>query len=108
MGMDRPTMATARRGAPPAESRGAPATLRYEEGALLALDQRALPWEERWLTLRRADEVAAAIARLSIRGAPLIGVAAGFGVALELASDPATDALERAGQVLCAARPTAV
>jgi len=109
MGTDRPTMAGARRGAPPAESGAAPpAALRYEDGALLALDQRALPWEERWLTLRGADEVAAAIARLSIRGAPLIGVAAGYGVALELASDPTSAALERAGQVLCAARPTAV
>lgn len=86
----------------------APAALRFQDGALLALDQRQLPWEESWLELRSAAQVAAAVARLSIRGAPLIGVAAGYGIVLELMSDPSAEALERACQVLCAARPTAV
>jgi len=80
--------------------------LRYRDGALLALDQTALPWEKRELRLEDAEHVAAAIARLSIRGAPLIGVAAGYGVALELSRDSA--ALEQACQILVAARPTAV
>src|SRR5579859_4766699 len=80
--------------------------LRFEGGALLALDQTALPWQKAELRLETADQVAAAISRLSIRGAPLIGVAAGYGVALELSRD--TAALERACQTLIAARPTAV
>jgi methylthioribose-1-phosphate isomerase len=75
--------------------------LRYHEGVLWALDQTRLPGDEVTLELRDADEVAAAIRRLSIRGAPLIGVAAGYGVALSV------DELETACATLLAARPTA-
>ena len=82
--------------------------LRLERDTLWALDQTLLPFEERELALRSADEVAAAIRRLSIRGAPLIGVAAAYGIALELALEPSPAALERACQVLVGARPTAV
>jgi methylthioribose-1-phosphate isomerase len=56
--------------------------------------------------LRGAGDVAGAIKRLSIRGAPLIGVAAAYGVALELARD--ADGLQRACETLVGARPTAV
>ena len=80
--------------------------LRFADGALWALDQTLLPWREAELELRSADDVAAAIKRLAIRGAPLIGVAAAYGVALELARDP--DGLERACKTLVSARPTAV
>jgi methylthioribose-1-phosphate isomerase len=51
--------------------------------------------------------VADAIARLAIRGAPLIGVAAAYGLALELERQPTAEALEHACQLLRAARPTA-
>jgi len=80
--------------------------LRYDDGALWALDQAQLPWRERELELRSAADVVSAIRRLSIRGAPLIGVAAGYGVALELARD--RDGLDAACAALVAARPTAV
>ena len=80
--------------------------LRHDEGVLWALDQTLLPWDERWLALRGADDVAQALKRLSIRGAPLIGVAAAYGVALELGRDPSS--LARACDTLIAARPTAV
>ena len=80
--------------------------LRYADGALQAIDQTQLPWREVELELRCADDVVGAIRRLSIRGAPLIGVAAAYGVALELARD--AGALERACQALAEARPTAV
>ena len=73
---------------------------------LRALDQTQLPWREVELELRGSGDVVAALRRLSIRGAPLIGVAAAYGLALELARDP--DGLERAGAELVAARPTAV
>jgi methylthioribose-1-phosphate isomerase len=76
--------------------------LRFERDALWALDQTALPWQERELELRTPDDVAGAIGRLAIRGAPLIGVAAGYGVALGV------DSLDRACAVLTASRPTAV
>ena len=62
--------------------------LRFEDGVLRAIDQTELPWRERELELRSAEEVAIAIRRLPIRGAPLIGVAAAYGVALELIRDP--------------------
>ena len=80
--------------------------LHYAEGTLRAIDQTQLPWREVELELCCADDVVAAIRRLSIRGAPLIGVAAAYGVALELARNP--DALERACAALAGARPTAV
>src|ERR1700740_1788879 len=80
--------------------------LRYEDDTVRAIDQTELPWRERELELRTAEDVAGAIRRLQIRGAPLIGVAAAYGVALELARHP--DALERACATLRSARPTAV
>jgi methylthioribose-1-phosphate isomerase len=87
---------------------GAVVALRFEGETLWALDQTLLPFSELELPLRTADEVAQAIRRLAIRGAPLIGVAAGYGVALELARDPGEHALHRACRVLLDARPTAV
>jgi methylthioribose-1-phosphate isomerase len=82
--------------------------LRFDPAAnvLRALDQTALPWREDELELATASEVAEAIRRLSIRGAPLIGVAGAYGLALELARDP--DALGPAADLLRSARPTAV
>ncbi|HEV3391783.1 MAG TPA: S-methyl-5-thioribose-1-phosphate isomerase [Solirubrobacteraceae bacterium] len=82
--------------------------LRFDGGALWAIDQSELPWRELELELRSAEDVAAAIRRLAIRGAPLIGVAAAYGVALETARDPSAEALERARHILREARPTAV
>jgi methylthioribose-1-phosphate isomerase len=82
--------------------------LRFDGAALWAIDQTALPWEERWLELRTAEDVAAAIRRIAIRGAPLIGVAAAYGIALELTRDPSPETLERACALLRGARPTAV
>jgi methylthioribose-1-phosphate isomerase len=82
--------------------------LRYEHGTLWAIDQTELPSRERELELRSAEEVAGAIRRLSIRGAPLIGVAAAYGIALELARAPSPQTLERACSLLSGARPTAV
>ena len=82
--------------------------LRFEDGILRALDQTALPWSERELELSTPADVAEAIKRLAIRGAPLIGVAAAYGVALGVAADPTPAGLDRACELLKAARPTAV
>ena len=92
-------------------TRATPASLSalsFDGGALWAIDQTALPWEERRLELRTAEDVAGAIRRLAIRGAPLIGVAAAYGIVLELARDPSLAALDQACGLLRDARPTAV
>jgi methylthioribose-1-phosphate isomerase len=56
--------------------------LRYSDHALLILDQRRLPAEEVWLRCERPDQVAEAISTLAVRGAPAIGLAAAYGMAL--------------------------
>lgn len=81
--------------------------IRFDGRTLRALDQTLLPWEERELALDSAAAVAEAIRRLAIRGAPLIGVAAAYGVVLEVQREPTPAALERACQTLRNARPTA-
>src|SRR4051794_3457975 len=73
---------------------------------LRALDQTLAPWEDRWVDLHGAADTAAAIRRLAIRGAPLIGIAAGYGLAMEVARDP--ERLDLAARELASARPTAV
>jgi len=82
--------------------------LRFDGSALWAIDQTELPWRERQLELRTAEGVADAIRRLAIRGAPLIGVAAAYGIVVELARDPSRKTLDRACALLRDARPTAV
>jgi methylthioribose-1-phosphate isomerase len=79
------------------------APLRFEDGVLLLLDQTRLPAEEVWLRCTTPAEVAEAIARLAVRGAPAIGVAAAYGLALASA-----DQFEASAERLAAARPTAV
>jgi len=72
------------------------------------LDQRALPAVEAWLGLRSADEVADAIRTLAVRGAPAIGVAAAYGLAVEARRGASPDRLRVAAELLARARPTAV
>jgi S-methyl-5-thioribose-1-phosphate isomerase len=81
--------------------------LRWDGTALHVLDQTRLPAEEVVLTLTGAADTAEAIRRLAVRGAPLIGVAAGYGLAMEIARTPTTAAVERAAALLSGARPTA-
>jgi methylthioribose-1-phosphate isomerase len=76
--------------------------LRFEDGALLVLDQRQLPGREVWLRCERAEDVARAISDMSVRGAPAIGLAAAYGLAL------AGDGFEPAARALAGTRPTAV
>jgi methylthioribose-1-phosphate isomerase len=85
----------------------APPPLRWDGSVLHVLDQTRLPGAEELLTLTSADEVADAIRRLAVRGAPLIGVAAGYGLAMEVARTPTAEALDRAAALLAGARPTA-
>jgi methylthioribose-1-phosphate isomerase len=79
--------------------------VRLEEDAVVLLDQRLLPGEEADVRCRSAGELAEAIRTLAIRGAPAIGVAAAYGLAL--AAERGED-LGEAYDVLVSSRPTAV
>jgi methylthioribose-1-phosphate isomerase len=72
------------------------------------LDQKRLPAEEVWLELTSSDAVAAAIKDLTVRGAPAIGVAAAFGIAVEARRGAEVSDLRAAAERLAHARPTAV
>jgi methylthioribose-1-phosphate isomerase len=85
----------------------APPPLRWDGARLHVLDQTRLPAHEQVLVLEGAEDTAQAIERLSVRGAPLIGVAAAFGLAMEVARDPSLGTLERAAERLATCRPTA-
>ncbi len=79
--------------------------IRWTAGRLDLLDQRRLPQEEVWIPCGTAEEVAAAIRDMVVRGAPAIGVAAAFGLALAAGRG---DSIADAAHVLKGARPTAV
>ena len=89
-------------------------TLEYRDGALLLIDQRRLPNEESYVTCRTAQEVADAIREMVVRGAPAIGVAAAYGMALgaaEMADRPLPEIRKGLGGAAAAlrdTRPTAV
>jgi methylthioribose-1-phosphate isomerase len=72
------------------------------------IDQRWLPHEFRIVTLRTVNEIAVAIRDMWVRGAPLIGVTAAYGMAVAMAADPSDTALDAAWEKLHATRPTAI
>ena len=79
--------------------------LRLEDDAVVVLDQRRLPGEEVDLRCRTTADVADAIRTLAVRGAPAIGIAAAYGMAL--AAERGED-IDAALETLAASRPTAV
>ena len=79
--------------------------VRLEDDAVVVLDQRRLPDEEVELRCATAAELAEAIRVLAVRGAPAIGVAAAYGLAL--AAERGDD-VDEALEILAASRPTAV
>lgn len=89
-------------------------TLRWDDGAVVLLDQRALPERESELACRSVEEVARAIEELVVRGAPAIGCTAALGVALAAQCSSARDLaalardLSHARARLLRTRPTAV
>jgi methylthioribose-1-phosphate isomerase len=72
------------------------------------IDQTRLPHELVIVALRTLDDAANAIRTMQVRGAPLIGAAAAYGMALAMAADASDSAIERAAVTLAATRPTAV
>ncbi len=89
-------------------------TLRWNRGSLELLDQRLLPKNIVYLNLKSASEVAKAIREMAVRGAPAIGCAAAFGIAVEafrlrhLEKTAFHAALLDAFKILAESRPTAV
>src|SRR5947208_12465736 len=79
--------------------------IRWRGDALELLDQRRLPREVVWVACSDAHEVARAIRDMVVRGAPAIGVAAAFGIALAALRG---DDVRAAAEELRNARPTAV
>jgi methylthioribose-1-phosphate isomerase len=79
--------------------------LRWEDGRILMLDQRILPNQETWLELKTHTDVTRAIKDMVVRGAPAIGVAAAYGLALAAFNG---EDREAAAAELAASRPTAV
>lgn len=72
------------------------------------IDQTLLPHQVEWRELETLDDAAEAIQVMRVRGAPLIGATAGFGMFFALRDDPSDAALQRAYDTLHATRPTAV
>ncbi len=89
-------------------------SIEWTEGGVVLLDQLQLPTSEVYVTCTRWEEVADAIRRMVIRGAPAIGIAAAMGIALGIKNSQARDmaALEKEFNQICEAmahtRPTAV
>jgi methylthioribose-1-phosphate isomerase len=80
-------------------------TIQWIDGAAVMIDQTRLPLEEKYVTCRTYEEMAAAIRDMIIRGAPAIGVAAAMGVALGVLQGAE---FETVCETLAKTRPTAV
>ena len=80
-----------------------------EDGrAVDIIDQRWLPHDFRVVTLKTVADIATAIRDMWVRGAPLIGVTAAYGVAIAMAKDPSDAHLDAVWEELNETRPTAI
>jgi methylthioribose-1-phosphate isomerase len=77
-------------------------------GKVQIIDQRWLPHEFRIVDLTTRDAFAVAIRDMWVRGAPLIGATAAYGVAVQMALDASDAALDETWELLHATRPTAI
>ena len=80
----------------------------FEAGEVRIIDQRWLPHELRIVPLRTRDDFAVAIRDMWVRGAPLIGATAAWGVAVQMATDPSDASLAETWAILHETRPTAI
>jgi len=78
------------------------------EGAVKIIDQRWLPHEFRVVELATREDFATAIADMWVRGAPLIGATAAYGVAVQMKHDASDASLDEIWDYLYATRPTAI
>src|SRR5258708_27511250 len=72
------------------------------------IDQTRLPHDLAIVRLSRLGDAARVIRDMQVRGAPLIGATAAYGIALAMTEDPSDTGLDRAAEALVATRPTAV
>jgi methylthioribose-1-phosphate isomerase len=96
-------------GSSPSEKTFSP--IEWRDDGLWLLDQTQLPGREVWLECDRPEVVAEAIRRLSVRGAPAIGVSAAYGLVVGLRGTPSEDLerrFEEVYELLATTRPTAV
>ena len=88
--------------------------VKWSDEGVLMLDQRLLPTEEKWLTLKTYTDVAKGIKDMVVRGAPAIGVSAAYGIALGAKNfvgmdmTDFEDEIDYIGERLAETRPTAV
>src|SRR5215831_82882 len=80
----------------------------HDGWSVSAIDQRRLPHEFIVARLTSCEDAADAIRSMLVRGAPLIGATAAFGMALAMREDASDAGLARAYQTLVVARPTAI
>lgn len=76
-------------------------------GSVRVIDQSRLPFEFSTIDLKTLDDAAQAIRMMVVRGAPLIGATAAYGIALALRSNASDSHLDEAARILRATRPTA-
>ncbi|MBR9653008.1 S-methyl-5-thioribose-1-phosphate isomerase [Thalassovita aquimarina] len=81
---------------------------REPSGEVRIIDQRWLPHELRIVPLNTRKDFADAIRDMWVRGAPLIGATAAYGVAVQMAADPSDTSLDETYEVLHETRPTAI
>jgi len=81
---------------------------RQDDDSVGVIDQRLLPHEFKTLDLRTLEEAAEAIRNMTVRGAPLIGATAAYGICLALREEAGNEALSAAYARLHATRPTAI
>jgi methylthioribose-1-phosphate isomerase len=94
----------------------APESIRWHDGRLYLLDQRRLPHDVNYLPIRNLEDADHAIRTLAVRGAPAIGIAAAYALAVAMAAEAPTgessedfvQRLDTLAERLCRARPTAV
>lgn len=82
--------------------------LTEDSRSVAIIDQTRLPFELVVVELRSRDAAAHAIRSMQVRGAPLIGATAAYGMALAMATDPGDEHLRESYEILLATRPTAV
>ena len=87
---------------------GLPETITWRDGAIRIVDQRRLPGALEFIDCATVDSLVEAIGALAVRGAPAIGAAGAFGVALAARIDANPDFVESSARRIASARPTAV
>jgi methylthioribose-1-phosphate isomerase len=83
-------------------------TIWSEGGSVFVIDQTRLPHNFEVAEWHYVEDAAEGIRSMVVRGAPLIGAAAAYGIALAMKSDPSDESLKRAYDLLIQSRPTAV